>query len=50
MRLGSNGVYRVRSLRKILTRLRGTNLCNSSACFAPSFVSQLNGPKCTQFL
>jgi hypothetical protein len=50
MSLGSNGVYRVRSLRKILTRLRGTNFCNSSARFAPSFVSQLNGPKCTQIL
>ena len=27
MSLGSNGVDRVRSLRKILMRLRGTNLC-----------------------
>src|SRR6185312_16406082 len=32
--LGSNGVDRVCSLRKILTRLRGTNVCTSSACFA----------------
>ena len=36
------------SLRKIPTRLRGTNICTSSARFAPSFVSQPNGPKCTQ--
>ena len=32
------------------TRLCGTNFCTSSASFAPSFVSQLNGPKCTQIL
>src|SRR6185312_11654665 len=38
--LGSNGVDRARSLRKILTRLRGTNFCTSSASFAPSFVRQ----------
>jgi hypothetical protein len=50
MSLGSNGVDRVRSLRKFLTRLRGTNFCTSSARFAPSFLSQLNGPKCTQIL
>jgi hypothetical protein len=40
-RLGSNGVDRVRSLRKILMRLRGTNLCincTGSTYFAPSFV------------
>ena len=37
--LGSNGVDRVRSLRKIPTRLRGTNFCTSSARFPPSFVS-----------
>ena len=37
MSLGSNGVDRVRSLRKILTRLRGTNICTSSARFAPIF-------------
>ena len=36
MSLGSNGVDRVGSLRKILTRLRGTNFCTSSARFAPS--------------
>ena len=46
--LGSNGVDRVRSLRKIPTRLRGTNLCSSSARFASCFVRQPNGPECTQ--
>ena len=38
---GSNGVDRMRSLRKIPTRLRSTNFCNnctSSARFAPSFM------------
>ena len=50
MSLGSNGVEQVHSLRKIPTPLRGTNFCYSSARFAPSFVSQLNGPKCTQIL
>ena len=49
MSLGSNAVERVRSLRKIPTPLRGTNFCTISARFAPSFVSQLNGPKCTKF-
>src|SRR6185312_7329979 len=48
--LGSNGVDRVRSLRKILTRIRGTNLCTSSARFASSFVRQPNGPECTQIV
>jgi len=41
MSLGSNGVDRERSLRKILTRHRGTNFCincTSLARFAPSFV------------
>ena len=33
----------VRSLRKIPTRLHGTNFCTSSARFAPSFVGQPNG-------
>ena len=47
--LGSNGVDRVRSLRKILLRLHGTNFCTSSARFAPSFVRQPNGPECTQW-
>src|SRR6185312_8809959 len=45
--LGSNGLDRVCSLRKIPTRLRGTNFCTSSARFAPSFVKQPNGPECT---
>src|SRR6185437_6633494 len=38
--IGSNGVDRVCSLRKIPTRLRGTNFCTSSARCAPSFVRQ----------
>ena len=48
--LGLNGVDRVRSLRKIPTRLRGTNFCTSSARFAPSFVRHPNGPECTQIV
>src|SRR6185436_19900323 len=48
--LGSNGVDRLRSLRKIPTRLRGTNFCTSSAHFAPCFVRQPNGPECTQIV
>src|SRR6185312_9792 len=50
MSLGSNGVDRVRSLRKILTRLRGTNFCTCSAHFATSFVRQPNGSKCTKMV
>jgi len=50
IRLGSNGVDRMRSLRKIPTRLRGMNFCTSSARFAPTFVRQPNGPKCTQIV
>ena len=50
MSLGSNAVDRVRSLRNDSTRLRGTNFCTSSERFAPSFVRQLNGPKCTQMV
>ena len=46
----SNGVDRARSLRKIPTRLRGTNFCTSSSRFAPSFVRQPNGPECTQIV
>src|SRR6185437_15423468 len=46
MSLGSNGVDCVRWLRKISSRLRATNFCTSSARFAPSFVTQPNGPKC----
>ena len=41
MSLGSNGVDRECLLRKIMTRLRGTNFhinCTSVACFAPSFM------------
>ena len=48
MSLGSNGGDRVR-LSQILTRLRGTNFCTSSARFAPSLVSNQmvpNAPKC----
>src|SRR6185436_8274047 len=48
--LGSNWEYRVCSLRKISTRLHGTNYCTSSACFAPSFVRQPNGPECNQIV
>ena len=48
--LGSNGLDRVCSLRKILTPLRGTNFCTSSARFAPSFVRQPNGAECTQIV
>ena len=40
----------MRSLRKILTRLRGTNYCTSSARFAPSFVMQPNGPECNKIV
>ena len=32
------------------TRLRGTNFCTNSACFAPSFVRQPNVPKCIQMV
>src|SRR6185369_15161224 len=50
MNLGSTGVNQGRSLRKILTRLCGTNICTSSDRFAPSFVRQPNGSKCTQMV
>jgi len=40
----------VRSSRKTPTRLRGTNFCTSSKRFAPSFVGQPNGRKCTQMV
>src|SRR6185295_5981341 len=46
----SNREDRVRSLRKIPTRLHGTNLCTSSTRFAPSFVRQLISPECTQIV
>ena len=48
--LGSNGVDRVHSLRKILVRLRGTNFCTSLARIAPSFVRQPNGQECTKIV
>src|SRR6185295_15753945 len=47
---GSNRMDRVRSLRKIPTRPRGTNFCTSLARFAPSFVRQPNGPESTQIV
>src|SRR6185437_5090392 len=50
MSLGSNGVDRVLSLRKIPMRLRGTKFCTSSSRFAPSFVRQPNGSQCTQMV
>jgi len=43
-------VDRVRSLRKILTRLCGMNFCTSFACFVLSVVTQQNYPKCTQIV
>src|SRR6185312_4146993 len=45
---GSTGMDRLCSLRKIQTRLRGTNFCTCSARFAPSFVRQPNSPQCSQ--
>ena len=51
--LGSNGVDWVRSLRKILKWLRGTNFCinwTNSVCFATSFMQLWSDPKCTQIL
>ena len=50
IRLGSNGVDRVCSLRIIRTRPRGTNFWTSSARFALSFERQPNGPECTQIV
>ena len=50
MSLRSNGVDRVLSMRKIPMQLRGTNFCTSSASFAPSFVRQPNGSKCTEMV
>ena len=44
----SDGADRGHSLRKNPTRVRGTNFCTSSSCFAPSFIRQPNGPECTQ--
>ena len=51
--LGSNAVDWVRSLRKILKWVRGTNFsinCTSSPCFAPSFMQLRNETKFTQTL
>ena len=50
MRLGSNGVDRVHSLRNFLTRLHGMNFCTTLARFEPSFLRQPNGTKCTQIV
>ena len=50
MSFGFNGGVQVCSLRKNLTRLHGTNFCTTSARFAPSFVRQPNGIKCTQIV
>ena len=50
MSLVSNGVDRVRLLRKIPKWLRDTNFCTSLAGFASSFLRQPNGPKCTQIV
>ena len=48
--LGSNGVDRVHSLRKIPTWSRGTNSCINCTrpYFAWSFMQLRNDPKCTQ--
>src|SRR6185503_4660860 len=48
--LGSNGVDRVHSLRKIPTRLCGTNFCTSLTRFALSVVRQPKGPKGTRIV
>ena len=50
LRLGSNGLERVHSLRKIPTSLRGTNICTILARFPPSFVTQPNGPQCSKIV
>jgi len=50
--LGSNGVDGVRSLRKITTRLRRTNIyinCTSSVCFAKSFMQLRNAPNAPKY-
>ena len=48
--LGSDGVDRVHSLRKIPMQLRAMNFCTSSASFAPTFVRKPNGLECTQMV
>ena len=45
-----DGVFQMRLLWKILTRLHGTNFCTSSARFTPSFVTQPNGPNCNEIV
>jgi hypothetical protein len=51
--LGSNGVDRVRPLRKIQMWHHGTNFCTNctnSSRFVPSFMQLRNDKKCTQTL
>src|SRR6185503_12723269 len=48
--LGSNGVDRVCSLRKIPMRLCGTNFCTGSVCCAPSFIRQPKDPESSQIV
>ena len=43
---GGSGAF----VRRILTQVRGTNFCTSSARFAPSFVRQRNSPEYTQIV
>ena len=50
MSFGSNGVNRVCSLRKLLTRFRVTNFSTSLTRFRLNVVTQPNGPKCTQIV
>ena len=50
--VGSNGVEGVCWLRKITTRLRGTNFCidyTSSVCFATSFMQLRNDPNAPKY-
>ena len=50
MCLGSNGVDRVRSLRKNSTQLCGTNFCTSLARFALTFARLQNSSKFNQMV
>ena len=50
MSLESNVLDQVLSLRKIPTRLRGTNFCTRLPHFALSVVTQPNFPKCTEIV
>ena len=45
-RMGGSGAFDA----KYSYRLRGTKFCTISARFAPSFVRQPNGPKCTRIV